>query len=70
MDTILRASHKIQKEKRIMIKFNTSAETIKKLIEKKFIIERYFQSQEDIFKLALKKKCSHILRNNKIELIK
>ena len=53
-----------------MIKFNTSAETIKKLIEKKFIIERYFQSQEDIFKLALKKKCSHILINNKIELIK
>ena len=69
MDSIVRASSSILKQKRIMVPFDISEKKINLLVKRKFIIERCFYSKGKLLKIAKQKKCSHIFINNKIKMI-
>tara|TARA_Y100000741_G_scaffold309813_1_gene253367 strand:- start:1235 stop:2350 length:1116 start_codon:yes stop_codon:yes gene_type:complete len=66
MDTILRASSKIEKLKKILVPFDISEKKRSELIKKKYIIERYFGTPNKIKNMALLKKYNLYLLNNKI----
>ena len=70
MDTIVRASSLVLKKKIIMVPFKTPDKILKNLINKDFIVERYFDSIGKIKNIAMKRNCTHILLNEKINKIK
>ena len=70
MDTILRASSRIEKEKKILIPFDTSKAKKENLFKKNYIIEKFFGNKKDIKKMAIKKKCNSYLFKDIIKSIK
>tara|TARA_Y100001970_G_scaffold268119_1_gene358953 strand:- start:1 stop:1116 length:1116 start_codon:yes stop_codon:yes gene_type:complete len=70
MDTILRASSKIEKLKKILVPFNISEKKKSELIKKKYIIEKYFGNTNKIKNMALMKKYNLYFLKNKIFKIK
>ena len=66
MDTIIRASSKIQKTKKIIIPFETDLKVKNILIKKNYIIDSYFGDLRNIKKIAIKKNYQYCLFNNKI----
>ena len=67
MDTILRSSSLINKNKRILIAFNTSDKTKQKLINKGYNLFKTFEDNTDIKKEAKKYTIfKHYLKLNKI----
>ena len=66
MDTILRASSNIEKSLKILIPFSTTKEKRNELIEKKYIVETFFDDEKLIKDFALNKNYQFYLSNNKI----
>ena len=70
MDTIIRASSLIDKIHKILIPFDTSEERKKELIEEGYILETFFDKDNEIKKIALEKQIKFYLVNNKVISIK
>tara|TARA_B100001179_G_C18483590_1_gene356729 strand:- start:650 stop:868 length:219 start_codon:yes stop_codon:yes gene_type:complete len=70
MDTIARASSLVLEKKIIMVPFKTSDKILKDLANNNFIVERCFDSISKLKNIALKRNCTHILFNEKINKIK
>ena len=66
MDTIIRASSIKDKIKKILIPFDTSKNRKKDLIKEGFIIETFFNNENEIKKIAFEKKIEFCLINNKV----
>ena len=69
MDTILRSSSKVEKNKNILIPFNTSAQLKKKLLKDNFIIETYFGNLKKLKNATINKNYKYYLLNNKVKMI-
>ena len=70
MDTIIRASSFKEKNKKILIPFNTSEKRKKELNNKGYVLETFFGNDNQIAKIALKKKIEFCLINQQIIFIK
>ena len=70
MDTIIRASSYIEKIKKILIPFNTSEKKKKNLIKKQYVLETFFDNENEIKKIAIEKKIKFCFVNNKVISIK
>ena len=70
MDTIIRASSFIEKDKKILIPFDTSEKIKEDLIINGYIVETFFGNDNQIKEMALEKKIEFCLINKQIVLMK
>ena len=70
MDTIIRASSFVEKNKKILIPFETSDKKKKKLISDGYVLDTFFGKKNNIKEIAVKNKIKYCLINNKIVNIK
>jgi len=66
MDTIVKSSSNIEKIDKIMIPFDTSEKDKANLIDKNFIVEKYFGEISKIKDAAIKKDCQFCFINNEV----
>ena len=66
MDTIIRASSIKDKIKKILIPFDTSIDRKNELIREGFIVETFFNNDNEIKKIAFEKKIEFCLIDNKV----